>query len=133
MSLPDTFQKWIPAEGIGVGYDVDDIRWSRDGLVFDLIPDGKEKASCGLQIIWDSGDVLSVHITDETYRADCWGLDFEKDGRFYLSRDSEYLHRFRQKSPLFPENALHFLIVGTNIIADVLAKGYPEAHPLERS
>ena len=50
---------------------------------------------------------------------------FENDGRFYTSNNPDYIEAFKHKSPLFPDNAIHFLIVGTNTIIDVLAKEYP--------
>lgn len=108
-------------------YDVDHISWEAGGIVFTLVPDGPKASRSGpvLQFIWDSSALLAYHVTDETYRADCWGLDFEGDGRFYVREQSEYIDRFRQKSPLFPEQAIHFTIVGTNLIVDVLAKEYP--------
>ena len=36
-----------------------------------------------------------------------------------------YIERFREKSPLFPDNAIHFVLVGTNTIVDILVKNYP--------
>ena len=63
--------------------------------------------------------------------ADCWGLYFEKDGRVYTAADSEYIRLFKEKSPLFPENALHFLLIGTNTVVDILMKGFPTVEILE--
>ena len=127
--INNNFEKWIPTEQLGFAYDVENISWGADGLSFALIcedktitPDKLKKFS----LVWDSGSVVSYHVTDETYRADCWDLDFENDGRFYISRESEYISNLKQKSRLFPENILHFVIVGTNTIVDVLAKTYPE-------
>ena len=69
--------------------------------------------------------MVAYNITDETYRADCWDWNFENKGRMFVSDNSEYIEKYRQKSPLFPENTLHFAIVGANFIADILAKNYP--------
>lgn len=62
---------------------------------------------------------------NSAYRSDCWGLDFQKNGRFYTTKNSEYIDALRDKSPLFPEEVIHFTIVGTNTIVDLLAKNYP--------
>lgn len=123
------FQKWSPMENLDIGYDLDHIAWGTEGLVFTLIPDGprKKQPNQKLRLIWDWSHVISYHVTDETYRADCWGLDFENEGRFYASKESEYLTRFREKSPLFPDDAIHFTLVGTNMVVDILAKEYPVA------
>ncbi len=123
------FQKWIPLDNLGIAYDVDEIRWGDEGIAFTLISDGRQKGQGHLpkfQLIWDASHLISYHVTDESYRADCWGLDFENDGRFYVSHESEYIERFRQKSPLFPDAVIHFVIVGTNTVVDVLAKAYPK-------
>jgi len=101
-----SFQKWIPAANLGSRYDIADISWGLVTLISDEKTDGCIQK---LQLIWDCGHIISYHVTDETYRADCWNLDFEKDGRFYTGKKSEYIEMFRKKSPLFPDNAIHFL------------------------
>ena len=109
-------------------YDVKRIYWDTDGLSFELVVDDRQVADEDIQrfkITWDSSAVISYHVTDETYRADCWGLDFVNNGRFYICKESQYIERFREKSPLFPDNAIHFVLVGTNTIVDILAKHYP--------
>ena len=83
------------------------------------------------QLTWDSSDIIAYNVTDETYRADCWKLDFENNGRFYISKNSDYIENFKKRSPLFPNDVIHFLIVGTNTIVDVLAKEYPTVRVLE--
>ena len=59
--------------------------------------------------------------------ADCWGEteEFKKTGRFFARKESSYLGRMQKLSPLFPEEVIHFTIVGTNIVVDVMAKNYP--------
>lgn len=36
-----------------------------------------------------------------------------------------YLDKMKERSPLFPNDAIHFTIIGTNIIVDVIATDYP--------
>ena len=125
--IQEQFQKWIPIDNLGSAYDVENITWG-DGISFTLVTDKKRIAQDNVycfQLTWDSSHIISYNITDETYRADCWDLDFENNGRFYTSKNSDYIENFKKKSPLFPEDAIHFLIVGTNTIVDVLAKEYP--------
>ena len=124
----DMLQKWIPIDNLGKSYDVDNISWGANGISFTLASSDKHSDKDYIhrfRLTWDSSHIISYHVTDETYRSDCWGLDFENNGRFYISTDSDYIANLRQKSPLFPDNAIHFLIVGTDAIVDVLAKEYP--------
>lgn len=118
------FQKWIPTDGLGNAYDVESITWG-EMVSFTLIADKKRTANDKIQrfnLEWNSSHIIAYNMADETYRADCWGLDFENNGRFYISTDSDYIEVFKNKSPLFPDDTVHFLIVGTNTVIDVLAK-----------
>lgn len=122
-----SFQRW-EIDGItNAKYDVNNIAWTSEGLTLTIISDGADATQSDhkLLLIWESSSVIAYHVTDETYRSDCWGLDFQKNGRFYATRTSEYIDALRDKSHLFPEKVIHFTIVGTNIIIDLLAKGYP--------
>lgn len=120
------FQMWIPTNNLGNAYDVESITWGNT-ISFTLIADKKRVAQDNIhrfQLEWNSTQIIAYNMTDETYRADCWGLDFENNGRFYTSNNSDYIEIFKNKSPLFPDDAIHFLIVGTNTIVDVLAREY---------
>ena len=131
--IQERFQKWMPTNNLGRVYDVENITWG-ESLSFTLIADKKRIAQDSIrcfQLEWNSNHIIAYNMTDETYRADCWGLDFENDGRFYTSNNSDYIEAFKHKSPLFPDNAIHFLIVGTNTIIDVLAIEYPVVKVLE--
>lgn len=130
----DMFQKWIPIDNLGTSYDVENISWGADGISFTLASSDKQTTQDHIhrfRLTWDSSHIISYHVTDETYREDCWGLDFENNGRFYTSNNSDYIEVFKNKSPLFPDNAIHFLIVGTNTIVDVLAKEYPTVRVID--
>ena len=124
----EMLQRWIPIDNLGASYDVKNISWGSDGISFMLVSPDKQATQDYIhrfRLTWDSSQIISYHVTDETYRADCWDLDFENNGRFYTSTDSDYIASLRQKSPLFPDNVIHFLIVGTDTTVDVLAKEYP--------
>lgn len=128
MDSKELYQKWTPIDNLTRTYDVDTIYWDTDGLSFELVADDRQAADEDIQrlkITWESSAVISYHVTDETYRSDCWQLDFVNNGRFYICKGSQYIERFREKSPLFPDNAIHFVLVGTNTIVDILAKDYP--------
>lgn len=121
------FQKWIPIDNLGIAYDVENITYGNT-ISFTLIADKKRGAQDNvhrLQLSWESSHIISYHVTDETYRSDCWKLDYDNNGRFYIIKNSRYIEQFKEKSPLFPDNAIHFLIVGTNTIVDVLAISKP--------
>lgn len=121
-------EKWMPTENLGKHYDVNEISLTESGLSFMLISDKRNapKKIKSFVITWDTSDVITYNVTDETYRDDCWKLDFEKDGRFYVCRSSDLIDYFKKKSPLFPKDPIHFMIVGTNTVVDVIAKNYPE-------
>lgn len=121
------FQRWEIDGTTNAKYDVDNIAWTSEGLTLTIIFDGADatRSDHKLLLIWESSSVIAYHVTDETYRSDCWGLDFQKNGRFYATKTSEYIDALRDKSPLFPEEVIHFTIIGTNTIIDLLAKGYP--------
>lgn len=121
-------QRWEIDGVANAKYDVDNITWTSEGLALTIISDGGDanKPYHKLLLIWESSAVVSYHVTDETYRSDCWGLDFQTDGRFYATKTSQYIDEMKNKSHLFPEDAIHFTIVGTNTIVDLIAKSYPE-------
>ncbi|MBQ3048514.1 MAG: hypothetical protein IJC94_01015 [Oscillospiraceae bacterium] len=131
--LKCVFEKWNPTDNLGTHYDVEEIRYCEEGISFTVVTDGKKTADISgkFQIVWNFEDIISYHVTDETYRADCWGLDFENDGRFYISQRSDYIAELRKRSPLLPDNVIHFLIVGSNTVIDVLAKEYPTVKALD--
>ena len=127
-------EKWIPIDNLNNAYDLDEIKWGEDGISFVMILDGKQIEQNDIRrfsLTWDSSHIISYHVTDETYRSDCWNLDFKNDGRFYIIKNSKYIEILKQKSPLLPDDVIHFLIVGTNTIVDVLAKAYPSVIVLE--
>lgn len=87
MDSKELYQKWTPIDNLTRTYDVDTIYRDTDGLSFELVADDRQAADEDIQrlkITWESSAVISYHVTDETNRADCWGLDFENNGRFYI-------------------------------------------------
>ena len=97
--IQEQFQKWIPIDNLGSAYDVENITWG-DGISFTLAADKKRIAQDNVycfQLTWDSSHIISYNITDETYRADCWDLDFENNGRFYTSKNSDYIENFKKR------------------------------------
>ena len=46
---------------------------------------------------------------------------------FYVSETSDHLTRFREENYIVPEDAHHFFICGTNLMADILSDEYPTA------
>jgi len=108
-------------------YDVAQIKYNSDGVSFVMCDDKRTEKP--FEIIFRHENIVACNITDETYRADLWKCD----SRFYKSEDSEYLNIFKAKSPIFPKNAVHYLIIGTNTIVDIIAKAEPEVKPCEKA
>lgn len=121
------FEKWkppyFPHWDHDFRFDVENVSVSNGYL--NIFLNSSDRNSC-FHIKWPYSDVVSYSVCDETYRADCWKFDFDTDGRFFIVKESEYLEIIKTKSPLVPENTIHFLVVGTNTIVDVLAKDYPQ-------
>lgn len=122
-----TIPKWEHPSIENQKYDVAKISWEEKGFVVSLGSDDQlgNQPTVRMQLIWNPSQVISYHVTDESYRSDCWGLDFQKDGRFFAVKESEYIDTFKKLSPLTPEEVIHFAIVGTNTIVDLLVKDYP--------
>ena len=132
MSNNQIFKQWKINNIPNKKYDIENISWKEEGLVIEVIEDGNvEDQLKRFKMVWDNGSFIAYHVTDETYRSDCWNLDFDNDGRFYATNTSEYIDLLRHKSPLFPDEAIHFTIIGTNTIVDLVAKGYPVINVIE--
>lgn len=63
------FQRWQIDGVANEKYDVDNIAWTSEGLVFVVVPDGTapDRSVQKLSLIWESSSVISYHVTDETY------------------------------------------------------------------
>ena len=122
-----TFKKWIPDQKLDELYDIQKIGWYNHAFEVILIPDHFEREKRSdhtVQLVWEN--VLCYQVSDESYRPDWWGPNQNDLWALYISESSEYLNRFKDGNYLVPENVMHFAIVGTNMIADVLASEYPE-------
>lgn len=126
MKVSSRFEKWIPLDNINQIYDVDNVRYDKDGITFILIPDGQaaDKYSPQLLLTWE--EVLSYKVSKEEYCPEYWSSSPRDTWSFYFSKTSSYLHEFKSKSELFPDNAIHFLLIGTNLIEDILSTEFPK-------
>ena len=126
ISKDKTHARWYPTDTLDTMYDVDDVRVGSDGLTIEMAPDGENRDGCKrIRLVWDG--FVSYQVSAETYRDDCWVESKNDAWSFFVSGDSQYLQNFKDSCALFPDGARHFLIVGTNIIADVIAVDYPTA------
>ena len=124
ISKDRTHTRWYPADGLDTMYGVDDVRIGPDGLTVELIPDGENKDKRKrIRLVWDS--FVSYQVSTETYRDDCWVTSKNDAWSFFVSSNSQYLQSLRESCALFPHGARHFLIVGTNLIADIIAADLP--------
>lgn len=124
--MESTFIKWYPYPDLDTLYDVEDVFIGHEGFVFTLVPDGMRKEELeGQKILLSWPSIISYQISEELYREDCWIPSPESGWSFFQSRKSAYLEQFREKSAFFPEDAIHFLLVGTNLIADILSSYFP--------
>ncbi len=119
-------QIWLPlpADELDTMYDVHKVTLGKSGLTVIMLPDGqRKKASKGIQLSWET--FVSYQVTEESFRDDCWVAAPQDAWSFWVGEHSQYLQSFKSTSTLFPDRVLHFLFVGTNLIADILATGYP--------
>ncbi len=119
----DAFTRWIPVEGCDAVYDVEDVCISADGLTVTMIPDDldrKKRGSRKIKLTWPR--FCAYQVSQETYREDLWIKDPQAAWTFYRSKASSLLEQFKRGSVLFSKNTVHFLLVGTNLIVDVLAE-----------
>ena len=120
------FETWVPQGNLDSIYDIENIELN-DGLKVYLMPDGLRRDSLqGQKIVLHWDNFLCFQVSDESYREECWASDRENVWTFYVSADSPYLQAYKERSVLFPDKALHFLLVGTNLIVDVLALAFPQ-------
>lgn len=96
------FKRWDAQSIENIRYYVEKISWEDVGFVVSDEPQMDENKP-RVQLVWGTSQVISYHVTDENYRSDCWGLDFQKEGRFFAAMESEYIDRFKKLSPLFPD------------------------------
>lgn len=130
----DVFEKWTPLEGVDQVYDVDDVKWDADGLTLTLLPDDlshERRSAHILKLTW--AEVVSYQLSRETFRADWRIAEPAAAWTFHVSRDSAYLRSHREANSLLPPDTLHFALVGTNWIADILATAYPTAKLEEKT
>ena len=124
ISKDKTHARWYPADELDTMCDVDDVRIGHDGLTVEVIPDGANRDKRKrIRLVWDS--FVSYQVSAETYRDDCWIGSKDDAWSFFVSSDSQYLQSFRESCALFPHGARHFLIVGTNLVADIIAADCP--------
>lgn len=125
--MEQTFEKWHPYDNLDSMYDVDDIWMRPDGYTLILLPDGKYKGELEgqrLMLTWES--IISYQLSGECYREDLWISDSKQAWSFWKSTDSAYLNTLRERSTLLPEGTVHWLFVGTNLVADVIAAQPPK-------
>lgn len=125
--MDQAFEKWCPHQDLDTMYDVDDVRIGPNGYSFVLVPDGRRSRELeGQRIIltWDS--VVAYQVSQERYREELWIFHPEQAWSFWKSGTSAYLEAFRTTSSLLPENAVHWMLVGTHMIADIIAEELPK-------
>ncbi len=126
VSKDNNLQRWLPlpSDELDTMYDVHSIKLGKNGLTVIVFPGGQRKNELkGVRLSWET--FISYQITEETFRDDCWVATPQEAWTFWVGEHSQYLQSFKSTSTLFPDNTLHFLFVGTNLIADILAVGYP--------
>ncbi len=120
-------KEWYPFAGIDTIYDIYDVSWTDDGITFALIPDSLHNKLCrDIEVFLCWQDILSYQITKEILREDCWIDCPQKAWSFYEGNQTLQLLEFRKNSGFFPNEARHFVIIGTTWIADIFATEYPK-------
>lgn len=127
ISKDNTLEHWfpVPENDLASMYDVHKVILGPVGVTIIMVPDSLKKKTqkkC-IKLFWET--FISYQVSEETFRNDCWVTSPENEGTFFLGKNSLYLNSFKETSTLFPDNALHFLLVGTNLITDILSTEYP--------
>lgn len=123
------YEKWIPLPDFEFvnKYDVYDFCLD-DGLVVTLIADdffSREKNDHKIKLVWGYFDSFSI--IDEKHRDSLVHCDEPKTHwTFYKTTSSEYIEFIKRDTVLLDENIIHFLLVGSNLVADILSPYYPE-------
>ena len=131
MGKDGSFVRWTPHPRTERMYDLDKVEFRDDGLVFTMLQDDDWRHDHRLRLTWIWGTVISYQVSEETYREDCWCQPGEEPWCFFISDASPWLEEYRANSGFLPEDTRHYLLVGTNLIADVLADQPPRVERLE--
>ncbi len=124
--MDNRYEKWLPFAPRDTRYDVDRVAVGPGGFSVVLVPDGKHKAGLrGHSVTLTWARAAALQISDECWREDCWFASPEKGWTFYRSESSPYLEQFRAKCPPVPPETVHYLLVGTNLVADILSDQPP--------
>ena len=122
----DTFTLWFPfpSNELASMYDVYRVILGPVGVTVIMIPDGprKNEFKC-IKLSWSS--FVAYQVSEETFRNDCWVTAQQEQGAFFISKNSLCLQTFQKNSILFPKDTMHYLLVGTNLIFDVLSAEAP--------
>ncbi len=125
--MDSCFEKWIPFALRDTMYDLADLSMGKEGFSFLLVPDGKHKCKLAghtVTLTWETVDCFQV--TDERYREDCWCSEPAAAWSFFRAEESPWLTAFRKASPLAPAGTIHYRLIGTNQIVDILASQLPK-------
>ena len=84
MRVLSLLEKWIPLDNINQIYDVDNVRYDKNGITFILIPDGQaaDKYSPQSLLTWE--EVLSYKVSKEEYCPEYWSSSPCDTWSFYL-------------------------------------------------
>ena len=129
-----SYKKWNPSVDFMLDkvYDVDNIYFD-DGLIVILIPndiDRSKRSKNNLKLHWPSFD--SFNVNQESHRQSLWISDKEDPWSFYRTSNSDYIEFIKKDSILFSKDGIfHFLILGTNLIIDVLSRYEPTIELVE--
>ncbi len=124
--MDSCFEKWWPFPLQDTMYDLQDLSIGKDGFTFFLRPDGIRRTALSthtVTLVWAS--VERFQVTDERYCEDCWCRERREAWPFFRATESPWLADLRKTSPLVPANTVHYRLVGTNLVVDILADRPP--------
>lgn len=127
----EALEKWVPDEAVGEVYDLEDLGWEENGFFAVLIPDNLDKSknpNHKIKFLWDR--VFCYMVTEESYRPDVWISDPEEAWAFYRGIHSRFLDYFQKDNILSPDDILHYALIGTNLILDVISSYPPKVELL---
>lgn len=124
----DSFRKWAPLPMLDSVYDIGHVAWTGDRIALELVPDHRDPALRSrhrILLTWE--EPYLYQLSRQRLRTDCRLAEGQEHWSLFESRESAGLQQLKARDRQCPEGAIHFLVAGTNLVADIISGGYPMA------
>ncbi|MBQ2697236.1 MAG: hypothetical protein IJF59_01065 [Clostridia bacterium] len=120
--MTEPFTRWMPHPRCVRFYDLIEIESDRDGICFTLRAERARPAHI-LTLTWHG--LLHFSVSDELYRPDCWFQSPEQAESLFVAQDSPLLRQMRRHSPWLGESLLHYRLICSGHVAELIASEPP--------